>query len=46
MALSQEDTVFGVAEPASAACYPGEGNLRIRWENALREFPDTPQLLI
>lgn len=32
--IKQEDTVFGVAEPASAACYPGEGNLRIRWENA------------
>ncbi len=32
--IKQEDTVFGVAEAASAACYPGEGNLRIRWENA------------
>ena len=32
--IKQEDTVFGVAEPANAACYPGEGNLRIRWENA------------
>lgn len=32
--IKQEDTVFGVAEAANAACYPGEGNLRIRWENA------------
>ncbi len=32
--IKQEDTVFGVAEAACAACYPGEGNLRIRWENA------------
>lgn len=32
--IKQEDTVFGVAKPSGAACYPGEGNLRIRWENA------------
>lgn len=32
--IKQEDTVFGVAEAPSAACYPGDGNLRIRWESA------------
>ncbi len=32
--IKEEDTVFGVAEAKSAACYPGEGNLRIRWEDA------------
>lgn len=32
--IKQEDTLFGTAEVPSAACYPGEGNLRIRWEDA------------
>lgn len=32
--IKQEDTLFGTAEVSSAACYPGEGNLRIRWEDA------------
>lgn len=30
--VKQEDTVFGVAHISMAACYPGEGNLRIRWD--------------
>lgn len=29
--VKQEDSVFGVAHVASAACYPGQGNLRVRW---------------
>ncbi len=32
--VKQEDTVFGVAQIPDAACYPGEGNLRIRWDSA------------
>lgn len=32
--VKQEDTVFGVAHIGMAACYPGEGNLRIRWDGA------------
>lgn len=32
--VKAEDTVFGVAHVPAAACYPGEGNLRIRWEGA------------
>lgn len=32
--IKQEDTVFGVAHVPMAACYPGEGNLRIRWDAA------------
>ena len=32
--VKAEDTVFGVAHIPKAACYPGEGNLRIRWEGA------------
>lgn len=32
--VKQEDTVFGVAHVPMAACYPGEGNLRIRWDGA------------
>ena len=32
--VKAEDTVFGVAHIPTAACYPGEGNLRIRWEGA------------
>ena len=32
--VKAEDTVFGVAHIPIASCYPGEGNLRIRWEGA------------
>ena len=32
--VKAEDTVFGVAHIPTAVCYPGEGNLRIRWEGA------------
>lgn len=32
--VKQEDTVFGVAHVPMAACYPGEGNLRIRWDSS------------
>ncbi len=32
--IKQDDSVFGVARVQRAATYPGEGNLRIRWENA------------
>lgn len=32
--VKQEDTLFGVAEVPEAAYYPGEGNLRVRWESA------------
>lgn len=32
--IKQDDSVFGVASVHRAATYPGEGNLRIRWENA------------
>lgn len=32
--VKEEDTVFGVAHVPMAACYPGEGNLRIRWDSA------------
>lgn len=32
--IKQEDSVFGVAKVQRAAIYPGDGNLRIRWENA------------
>ena len=32
--VKAEDTVFGVAHIPMAACYPGEGNLRIRWEGS------------
>lgn len=31
--VKQEDSVFGVAQIASAACYPGQGNLRVRWNS-------------
>lgn len=33
--VKQEDTVFGVACVPMAVCYPGEGNLRIRWDGAV-----------
>lgn len=40
--IKQEDTVFGVAQVQSAAAYPGEGNLRIRWEGAqIRELTES-----
>lgn len=32
--IKQEDTIFGVAYVPQAAYYPGQGNLRIRWEGA------------
>ncbi len=32
--VKQEDTVFGVAHASSAVYYPGQGNLRIRWNSA------------
>lgn len=32
--VKAEDTVFGVAHIPAASCYPGEGNLRIRWDGA------------
>ncbi|MCH5270223.1 MAG: SWIM zinc finger family protein [Lachnospiraceae bacterium] len=32
--VKAEDTVFGVVHIPMAACYPGEGNLRIRWDGA------------
>lgn len=37
--VKQEDTVFGVAEIPSVFYYPGEGNVRVRWEGAqIRPF--------
>ena len=37
--IKQEDSVFGVAEIPSAATYPGDGNLRIRWDGSqIREL--------
>ena len=37
--IKQEDSVFGVAEIPNAATYPGDGNLRIRWDGAqIREL--------
>ena len=32
--VKQDDTVFGVAHTSSAVCYPGQGNVRIRWNSA------------
>lgn len=32
--VRQEDTVFGVAEVSRAVYYPGEGNLRVRWDGS------------
>lgn len=32
--IKQEDSVFGVADVQRAVTYPGDGNLRIRWDNA------------
>lgn len=37
--IKQEDSVFGAAEIPNAATYPGDGNLRIRWDGAqIREL--------
>lgn len=33
--VKEEDTVFGVAHVPMAVCYPGEGNLRVRWEGSV-----------
>lgn len=33
--VKQEDSVFGKAQIALAVTYPGEGNLRVRWESAV-----------
>ena len=30
--VKEEDSVFGVAHVDIAVCYPGQGNLRIRWD--------------
>lgn len=32
--VKQEDTLFGVAKVPEAVYYPGEGNLRVRWDSA------------
>lgn len=40
--VKQEDTVFGVAQAASAVYYPGEGNKRVRWDSA-RIRPADPE---
>ncbi len=32
--VKQDDTVFGVVHTSSAVCYPGQGNVRIRWNSA------------
>ena len=37
--VKQDDSSFGVAHIASAACYPGQGNLRIRWNGG--QYRDT-----
>ena len=37
--VKQEDTVFGVAKVPSAVFYPGDGNVRVRWDGAqIREY--------
>ena len=33
--VKQEDSVFGTAQIPMAADYPGEGNLRVRWDSAV-----------
>ncbi len=33
--VKQEDSVFGVAEIPRAVYYPGEGNLRVRWDGGI-----------
>lgn len=32
--VKQEDSVFGVAEISQVVYYPGDGNLRVRWDGA------------
>lgn len=32
--VKQEDSVFGVAKVPSAVFYPGDGNVRVRWDGA------------
>lgn len=32
--IKQEDSVFGVAKVPSAVFYPGDGNVRVRWDGA------------
>lgn len=32
--VKQEDSIFGVAKVPSAVCYPGDGNVRVRWDGA------------
>ena len=39
--VKEEDSVFGVAHVDSAACYPGQGNLRVRWNGA--QFRDVSE---
>ena len=37
--VKQEDSVFGVAKVPSAVFYPGDGNVRVRWDSAqIREY--------
>ncbi len=37
--VKQEDSVFGVAKVPSAVFYPGDGNVRVRWDGAqIREY--------
>lgn len=37
--VRQEDSVFGVAKVPSAVFYPGDGNVRVRWDGAqIREY--------
>lgn len=39
--VKEEDSTFGVAQVPVAAYYPGEGNLRVRWDNAqIREVTE------
>ena len=32
--VKQEDSIFGVAKVPSAVFYPGDGNVRVRWDGA------------
>lgn len=43
--IKQEDTVFGVAHVPEAACYPGQGNLRIRWDGASIRAVEQPDIV-
>jgi len=40
--VKQEDTVFGAARVPELACYPGDGNRRVRWER-MELSPLTPE---